>query len=235
MKTFLNCIFWIVLVGCIALPLAFSVSFKDYTINVTTMLSGLCGLITLLVAIRLYDKYGVESKAKERNMKAVEDAIAELQKVDFIINYQAENKDGETPINYVISLTFQSNKEQITKYLSPEALSSLLYYKGSGMYGCLQVSENIRSNLFLPTNIVDAATKLAVFKYEPQNIDTEKRPLTTLSASSVKIRALDGPDYNLPEQHLTVIQFIDAYFEIKESILGWYKSQGIETRELNFG
>lgn len=239
MKRFLVFIALLFFVASVVIPIFTHHSFQDYVVTATTMLSGLCALITLIVAILLYDRYGIESKAKETTLKAVEETMAELQKVDFTLCYYADANDGSTPTNYIIPLSFQSKKERVTEYYTPEDLSSLLYYKGSAIYVCSQLVENIRSKVFLPKTIADAVQKLFVFKYESQNIPKETRPITTLSGNSEKISSLndslDGANTNIPEEQYSVIQFVDAYFGVKEAIVDWYKENNIDMSNLNLG
>ncbi|WP_155808506.1 hypothetical protein [Xylanibacter brevis] len=237
MKTTLKISFWIIFALCLLLPIWANTCLKDYAVTVTTMLSGLCGLATLYVAILLYDRYGMESKSKERTIIAIEETIAEFKKVHFILCFYSDKKDDETPTDYIISLFFQSKKENVTKYFTPEALSTLLYYKTSGMYVCSQLAEIIQSKVFLPKSIAEAAKRLSVFEYETQNIDKDTRPITTLTASSDRINnqndALDGSNVNIPKQQMSVMQFIDAYFGVKEAIIDWYKENGIDTTNMN--
>ena len=227
----------LIVIVCIIIPVINYVDIKDFTLTVTTMLSGLCGLATLFVAILLYDRYGMESKTKETSLKAIEETIAELQKVDFTLCYCVDSKNGATPTNYIIPLSFQSKKEIVIEYFTLEDLSSLLYYKGSAMYVCSQMVENIRFKVFLPRTIADAVQKLFVFKYESQNIPKDTRPITTLSGNSGKISclndSLDGNNVYVPEKQYSVIQFVDAYFGIKEAIVDWYKENNIEMVDLN--
>lgn len=239
MKTTFKITFWIIFALCLLLPFWANTCLKDYAVTATTMLSGLCGLATLYIAILLYDRYGMESKSKERTIIAIEETIAEFQKVHFILCFYSDKKDEEIPTDYIISLFFQSKKEDVTKYFSPEALSSLLYYKISGMYVCSQLVEIVQSKVFLPKSIAEAANRLSVFEYESQNIDKDTRPITTLTASSDRINnqndALDGSNVNIPKQQMSVIQFIDAYFGVKEAIIKWYKDNNIDPSDLNLG
>lgn len=239
MKRFLICIAVLFFGVSIVIPIFTHNGFQDYVVTATTMLSGLCTLVTLIVAILLYDRYGIESKAKETTLKAVEETIAELQKVDFTLCYYADAKNGETPTSYIIPLSFQSKKERVTEYFTPEDLSSKIYYKGSAMYVCSQLVENIRSKVFLPKTISDAAQKLFVFKYESQNVPKDTRPITTLSGNSEKISclndSLDGTNTYIPEEQYSVIQFVDTYFGVKEAIVDWYKENSIDMSALNLG
>ena len=85
MKIVLNICFWFILALCVLIPIFGALGcdgLKEYAVDATTMLSGLCGLATLYIAILLYDRYGVESKAKERTQKAIEETITEMQKVN---------------------------------------------------------------------------------------------------------------------------------------------------------
>lgn len=237
MKKVLKVIFWAIIALCILVPLFKCDEIVNYSVSMTTMFSGLCGLATLYIAILLYDRFGVESKTKERTLLAIEETIAEMQKVHFILCHYAEEKGGEAPKDTIISLVFQGTKERAYDLFTEESLSSPLYYKSSGMYGCAQISQNIESKVFLPKTVAEAVDKLSIFTYEPQNIASGTRPITTLSASSEKINylndKLDGTDTNLPEQRLSVAQFIDAYFGVKEAIVKWYKDNGIDTTNLN--
>lgn len=203
------------------------------------MLSGLCGLATLYIAILLYDRYGVESKTKERTLVAIEETIAVMQKVHFILCHYAEGKNGESPKDTLISLEFQGTKERAYDLFTAESLCSPLYYKSSGMYGCAQISGNIESKVYLPKSIAEAVEKLSIFTYEPQDIAPDIRPITTLSASSDKINnlndKLDGTDTNLPEQQLSVAQFLDAYYGVKDAIVQWYRDNGVDTKNMNIG
>ena len=218
-------------------PAFFCEGLVDYAGKVATLLSGLCGLGTLCVAIMLYDRYGVEGKKKERTMAAIEETITEIQKVHFILCYYSDDRKNGTPTDFLVSLPFQGTKERALEFFTPESLSAPLYYKYPGMYGCSQVVNKTQSKVFLPKSIAEAVNKLNVFKYEPQTIAKGTRPITTLSASSDMINnlndSLDGTDTNLPEEHYSVIQFLDAYYGVKEAILNWYKENNIDTRGLN--
>ena len=107
------------------------------------------------------------------------------------------------------------------------------------MYVCSQLVENIRSKVFLPKTISDAAQKLFVFKYESQNVPKDTRPITTLSGNSEKISclndSLDGTNTYIPEEQYSVIQFVDTYFGVKEAIVDWYKENSIDMSALNLG
>ncbi len=201
------------------------------------MLSGLCGLATLFIAILLYDRYGIKSKTKEQTLKSLEYIIVELQKIHFQLCYYSEAKDGNTITDYIITISFQSNKKFVIDSLPQEALSSLLYYKSSGMLGCSQLAERIQHKVFLPKNIIDTVQRLDVIHYQPQTISKETRPIASLSSFSDKINnlndTLDGTNTYIPEQKFTVIQFIDAYFGVKNAIIEWYHVNNIDTSELN--
>lgn len=237
MKNFLYGCFLIILIACFMMLFVRNKCVVESITTFATLLSGLSAFATLYIAILLYDRYGVKSKAKERTQKAIEEMIAEMQKVHFIFGFYTDVKDNTTPRDYIISMSLQSKKEHVTTYFTPAALSSVLYYKKSGILGCSQLFSNAFSNTFLPKNIADAVKKLAVFEFEPQKYAKDIRPITTLSASSDRINSLndtlDGADTNIPEQRLSVIQFIDTYLGIKDAIVEWYKSNDIDTEDLN--
>lgn len=240
MKIVLNICFWFILALCVLIPIFGALGcdgLKEYAVDATTMLSGLCGLATLYIAILLYDRYGVESKAKERTQKAIEETITEMQKVNFVLCFFSDSKTDGAYNDYIISLSLQSKKESVTEHFTPETLSSTLFYKNSGMFGCSQLAENICSKVYLPKDISDAVEKLSVFYYNTQTIAKNTRPITVLSASSSNINnlgdTLDGENTCIPEEQYSVIQFIDAYFGVKEAIIDWYCKNNVDISELN--
>ena len=111
----------------------------------TTMLSGLCGVATLFIAILLYDRYGVETKTKERSVEAINMLIDDMQNVQFLVNHKAAE-----PEDFILTLTFQSKRQRIEENISAESLSSTLYYKQSAMYACSRLVEKNTANIFLP-------------------------------------------------------------------------------------
>lgn len=237
MKKYLRYGLWAILAFCVLIPIAYNLNFGEYATMVTTMLSGLCSLGTLYIAILLYDRYGVETKTGEQVIEAVNQVIAEFQKVTFILCSYTDAKDEETPTNYIIDLTFQASKDFIIETINDEALSSVLYYKDTGMYGCVQLTQNTLNNVYLPKSIADKIKILYIFKYETNNLESLKKPITTLSAFSDKLSALqdklDASDTRVPENQYSVIQFIDAYFGVKEAIIKWYKENNIDVERLN--
>lgn len=237
MKKLLIILFGGILTLCMFVPLFFFDDVVEYLSKASTILSGLCGLATLYIAILLYDRYGIESKTKERVLTAIEETVSEFLKVHFVICYYSKDMCESTPSDYIISLSFQGSKEWAIDYFTPETLSAPLYYKASGMYGCSQLVNNTESKIFLPKSIADAIRRLTILKYEAQNMTKDTRPVTTLSASSDKISnlndSLDGTDTNLPEKQYSVIEFIEAYYGVKEAILSWYQNNNIDTEDLN--
>ena len=206
-------------------------SLKDYFLSSTTMLSGLCGLVTLYIAILLYDRYGVESKNKEQIFNAIQNVISELQSISFSIRSKVEVK-GECN-DYFINMTFQTDKQKIIELLPEDVLSSTLYYKWSGMYACSHIVNKLQSDIFLPPPIVKALNKISVFYYEQINLQEQNKPFTTLMAF------LENTDYKndisiyIPKEGYTVIQFLDAYFGVKDAIIEWLESYDIDTKDLN--
>lgn len=222
---------------CVVLPVWLSPDKVSGITLSTTMLSGLCALATFYIAILLYDRYGMNATSNQRAIEDIEKLIAEMQKVNFVLCHYSKTEEGETPNDYIISLSFRSIKESVIENISPEALSSPLYYKQSGMYGCLFLSEKANSLVFLPSTIFQAVDKISVFEYSNTNIAKDLRPVTTLLAHSDKLSAnhetLDVESTYIPKTSYSVIQFIDYYFAIRDAIVLWYKENGVDINQLN--
>lgn len=226
----------IVAISIIA-PWIWTSDIKEGLTLATTMLSGLCALATFYIAILLYDRYGMNATSNQRAIEDIEQLIAEMQKVNFVLCHYSKTEEGETPNDYIISLSFRSSKESAIENISPEALSSPLYYKKSGMYGCLLLSEKANNLVFLPSTIFQAVNKISVFEYSNTNIAKDLRPVTTLLAHSDKLSAnhetLDVESTYIPKTSYSVIQFIDYYFDIRDAIVLWYKENGVDISQLN--
>ena len=71
----------------------------------------------------------MNATSNQRAIEDIEKLIAEMQKVNFVLCHYSKTEEGKTPNDYIISLSFRSIKESVIENISPEALSSPLYYK----------------------------------------------------------------------------------------------------------
>lgn len=205
---------------------------ESFATTATTMLSGLCSVATLYIAILLYDRFGVEEKTNSRSIEAINALITDLQKLKCVINYKSAATSES-----LIMLNIKSSRQCIDEYMSADCLSSVLYYRKSAIYACSRFVEKNLDNTFLPKPIADALKAFDVCVYTEANIHKNTRPLTTISALSLAINAdtgeFDGDNCYSPEPELSVVRFLDAYFAIKQSIIDWYKTNDIDLNKLN--
>ena len=77
----------VLLILAIAIPIGLS-CLGENALNVVDSVSALigafCGIITLLIAILLYNKYGVDQTITDKNLKVVLDIVEELKKTKVI-------------------------------------------------------------------------------------------------------------------------------------------------------
>lgn len=221
----------------ITAPWIWTDDIKEGLTLATTILSGLCALVTFYIAILLYDRYGVESTAHQKSIEAIDELLAEMQKIHFILGYFPKTEQGEPPHDYIIGLSLRSNKELVIRNISPEDLSSPLYYKQSGMFACVHLVEKAENLIYLPHSVFEAANQLSVFEYSNSDLTRDSRPMMILSANSDRLNAdnetLDGISTHIPKTNYSVIQFIDYYFGIRDSIVKWYKDNNVNLDHLN--
>lgn len=145
--------------------------------------------------------------------------------------------NNETPSDYVITLSFQSNRKLIEELFTAETLSSTMLYKQSGAFACSQLVEKHDYDVFLPKSIAEKLRKIRVFKYNPCQVSKDARAISILSAYSDKIDnnadTLDAESCCIPEENYSVTQFFDIYFDIREAIFQWYKENGLKIERLN--
>ena len=93
----------ILLLIAVAIPLCMSYLGEEalkVVDSISDLIGAFCGVITLLIAILLYNKYGIDQSIADRNLKIVLEIVEELKKT--IAFAYSESKSG----TYFVQLNF---------------------------------------------------------------------------------------------------------------------------------
>ena len=146
-------LFWaviILLIVCIILPL---IVCKDYINTFASLFMAACSLITLIIAIYLFDKYGIERSLKDKNFAAVNSLMEDLLNLKVMIQSSSNS--------LLCNIDFQIDYNIYSSDLSPEELSSQLFFSEEALYGFSDLFNKATKNLFLPPEIVKSILPLS--------------------------------------------------------------------------
>ena len=145
-------LFWVViilLIVCLILPL---IVCEDYINTFASLFMAACSLITLIIAIFLFDKYGIERSLKDKNFAAVNSLMEDLLNTKVMIQSSSNT--------VLCNINFQSNYNRYCD-LSPEELSSQLFFSEEALNGLSDLFYKATKNLFLPPEIVKSILPLS--------------------------------------------------------------------------
>ncbi len=209
---------------CILLPIFGR--FKDYVTNAATILSGLCGLGTLVIAILLYDKYGVEKKIVDKNLEVVLQFVEELRKTTLCIKGESESGSYALMVN-LLDRAIEKG-EFMSRYLDDKLFFNLNYgYALSNLY-------EISNNPFMPSEISDCFKKIMLGVLPEITEEDKKGGYAVVTGSTVMLEDNDSIIGKLNGQNYTLGEFINIYMSVVEAIKHWLKSHNVDDKCLNF-
>lgn len=198
----------------------------DYVTNAATILSGLCGLGTLIIAILLYDKYGVDKKIVDKNLEVILKFVEELRKTTICIRGEGEGGSYALMVNFLDRAIKKG--EFMSRYLNDKLFFSLNYgYTLSNLY-------EISKDPFMPSEVSERFQKITLCVL-PEITEEDKQGDFAVATGSVYMQEdndrivgrLNGWDYTLGE-------FIESYMSVADAIKQWLKSHNVDEKCLNF-
>ena len=184
---------------------------ENYINSFASLIMAFCSILTLVIAILLYDKYGVERSVKEKNFAAVNDLMEDLLKIRLMIS---------TKYITLFNITFQSDYKNRLNGLSPEQMSSQIFFTENSLSNLADLFYKASTNLYLPPEIVEAIKKmpLAVFS------QVDGKDLNEVTYWVVEIQGKPSVDKShllTPKPMTSLVVFLDILEGIKESCLKW--------------
>lgn len=181
------------------------------------IVNALASIITLLIALLLYSKYGVEKSLINKQTEVVFRLLTELKKTRFLILWGKGNV-------LLLFLDMLGN-EYLNDYKDKNLLFSMGYVRG--LNNIWEIAEDI----FLPVEIANAIRPLMV-QAIVQEKEKEKFMLVTIMGNSDK--AKDEFFGKLNQKDIVLQDFIKQWTLVIEESKKWLKEYSNIAVDLNF-
>lgn len=197
-------------------PFFLSQATNDSLTIASNLISALASLFTLLIAVLLYTKYGVEKSILSKQTDVVLCLLSKLKKTNFLCTWSGG----------LLFLRLDSLQDKYWKdYKNKNLVFGLEYAKG------LNNIWEITDNIFLPTEIVEKIKPLRVV------VITEKKEIGTDMKVSVpgnfseKEKDFFGL---LNDKAMCMQEFVELWDSVIKTINTWLKNHSSVTIGLNF-
>lgn len=218
-RTTLILIFVISLIIAIILPFYFRDKTESFnqTLNLTaTIISSVAAILTFIVALFLFDKYGIEATLLEKNTSAVFAFLEELKLTKFFIYGEKYGLNLEMHNPHLFSLE---------SYYGDKLIFPIEYYDG------LNKLLSISASPFMPKSIADKAQGLrfSVLAFDVKEEDYKKYSIVNLAGQY----KMDGKYGRFNHEDMTLFQFLNILDEIKTETVNWIKKNSNYAPDLN--
>lgn len=203
----------------VLLPFIFRVKSEEFnqTLNIIgTLISSITGLLTLIIAIILFNKFGIDSPLMQRNTEVVFSFLEEFKKTNFII--QGKN------FGLYVSIQDQNNKHY-EKWEEQKLLFSREYL--IGLERLIKISESP----FMPKSIYDKVNKLRFYFLALDVKDKDFDNYATVQVSGQPFNKVEFGRFN--QQNMTLFEFLTIIDDIKTEIKNWIKINSNYSPDLN--
>ena len=224
-------IFAVLLLLAIAIPIGVN-CLGGEALNVVDSISALigafCGVVTLLIAILLYNKYGVDKSITDENLKVVLAIVEELKKTTVFAVGDSPNGAYAAQLNFWMTDIAEFDRDVMRRYLD-----DTVYFRLSYAYAFTHLYELSRDP-FVPKEISTAIkgiqlTTLPAVKAE--EMPESYAVIFVSQGDSMKNEEVIGK-FNGKE--MTLRQYILRYQNVKESIKTWLVNHNVSPESLNF-
>lgn len=205
---------------CIALPIIFK---KDFLAYFSQLLMASCSVITLIVAIILFDKYGVEHTIKDKNFRAVNDLMEGLLKMNISVEVINNESSNNQSVCYLLNINFHSNIMHRVENLSADYLSSQLFFTPSSINEISEILSKGQRNLFMPPSIVEKLKNVGFDCFIPTHADNMPKILYCVLDTQFHDSL---QELFTPEDMTTLYNYFEYLDELKKSCVQWLTENG---------
>lgn len=206
---------------CILLPILFH---EDFFATFTSLVMSLCSIITLFIAIMLYDKYGIEHTIKDKNFIAVNKLMEDLLEMNIAINVINNESLSHKDVCILLNIDFQCDYMERIYYLDPKYQSSQLYFSDTSLKKLTEIISKGKRNLYMPPSIVDKLKNIDFDCLIP--ITEEEMPSINYCVFCTQIND-NGKNMYTPEVFTTLYTYFERLNELKKECVQWlYKNGG---------
>lgn len=197
--------------------------------HISFVIAANCGIVTTVIAILLYDKYGVDKKIVDKNLEIVLQFVDELRKTTIYIHGES-NTGG----SYAMMINFWyrpiEKNDLMSRYLNDKLFFKLDYgYALNNLY-------EIDKNPFMPPEISDKFQKISL-KVLPEITEEEKAGSYAVATASVNMVELEGKNQIIGKLNghvFTLGEYIENFIAVRDAIKKWLKAHNVDDSSLNF-
>ncbi len=212
-----------ILILTISLAVFLPIIFRDKTegfnqiLNIIgTLISSIAGLLTLLIAILLFNKFGIETPLLQKNTEVVFSFLEEFKKTSFQI--QGKN------FGLFVRIQDQHHKH-FEDWYGQKLLFSTEY--SSGLDRLIKLSESP----FMPKSIYEKVDKLRFYVLV---MDVKDEDLDKYATVQVLGQPLIGAKFGrFNHQDMTLFEFLNIIDDLKTEIKNWISKHSNYSPDLN--
>lgn len=217
MKKYLIILVCILLVGLVVMPFFLSSTQHDSLLVSTNLVSSISSCVTLLLAILLYSKYGVEKNLLNKQTEVVFSLLQELKKSRFLFFYEGG----------VLQLFLDNlDSDLFDRYKDKQLLFGRSYIQG--LSNIWKISEDV----FLPKSIHTSLVPLLFITInfiEDKGDHLQVRiPMSEVSEES------EGPYGLLNNSEMTFKEFTSLWKSVTQLTIKWLNDTSNIKVDLNF-
>lgn len=188
--------------------------------NGANIVSAICSLGTLALAILLYNKYGIDSKLIEKNTDIVFKLVTEFNKLFFIV-------EGPESNNYL--LIVRLNNKNLNEIFSEQLNQPICFT--TDFFELLDPIMSLCDDPFMPPTIAEAGKSLSVNRIVGIKDYHKKYAIIKRSAAKLSDDNFVGL---LNEKEITLGEYITAFQQFKNVIIQWLQLHSGNSVEMNF-
>lgn len=221
----------ILLILAIVIPISLSClgeSALNVVDSVSALIGAFSGIITLLIAILLYNKYGIDQSITDKNLKVVLNIVDELKKTTVIVISDTKCGSYFIKLNFWNTGLFELDRDIMRRYLDDTVYFNLSYAHG------FEHLYDLSQDPFAPKEIATAIKGIQLMmlsEVKKENRAERHAVISVRTAPPVEHEEIVGKFNN---KDLTLREYIQKYQNVKDSIKTWLVNHNVSPESLNF-
>ena len=196
--------------------------------SISALIGAFCGVITLFIAILLYNKYGIDQSIADRNLKIVLEILEELKKT--VAFAYSESKSGA----YFVQLNFwNTDLAVLSRGPKTQFLDDMVYFRINYAYAFSNLFD-LGRDPFAPKEIVEAIKRIQFVSLTGVKEEDRAEKYAVISARFEEKIENDEIVGRLNNRDMTLREYVQNYMAVKESIKSWLVNHNVDPNSLNF-
>lgn len=220
----------ILLTIAIALPVCISCHEGALKIidSISALIGACCGVITLLIAILLYNKYGIDKSITDKQLKVVFDIVDELKKTVVFALSTSNTGSFFARLNFWTTDVSEFSHISVHNYLD-----DTVYFKISYAHAFNHLCE-LAQEPFAPKEVSEAIRGIQLHMLSEVKQEFRVERYAILFANSEENVGNEDVVGKFNNKDMTLREYIEKFQKVKESIKTWLLGHGVDPKSINF-